>query len=132
MSTLSPPIIDRFTAECALVWRYGDPYKVFDLRRGVPRYTFVCNGGFFGCFQTYIFCQLYLPGYFFPTPQQMMIGNCPPITERGEGSRSSSSPFPPRAVDSNSDLPREKIPFTALTHSATEEATNTMLIYAVL
>jgi hypothetical protein len=38
----------------------------------------------------------------------------------------------PCAMDSNSDLSREKIPLTALTHSATEEATNMMLIYAIL
>jgi hypothetical protein len=131
MSTLSPPIIDRFTAECALVWGYGDPYKVFDLRRGVPQYTFG-DGFFLVCFffQTHILLFLYVPVYFFPNSPTNDDRDCP-ITERGEGSRSSSSPPLRGRVDSNSDLLRDKIP-NALTRSATEEATNTMLIYAVL
>jgi hypothetical protein len=43
MSALSPPIIDRFLVPIVRSYGgYGDPYKVLDLRRGVPQYTFVC------------------------------------------------------------------------------------------
>jgi hypothetical protein len=106
---------------------YGDPYKVFDLRRGVPQYTF--GDGFFGFFQTHILLFLYVPVYFFPTPQQMMIGTAQSQSEEKGADRLRRHPL--CRVDSNSDLLRHKIP-NALTQSATEEATNTMLIYAVL